>query len=42
MLLSEARPRVVVEELGRASVAISLDLYGRVLQGMDPGAADRS
>jgi integrase len=41
MLLNGEHPKVVSERLGHSSVAITLDLYSHVLEGMQEAAADR-
>jgi len=41
MLRAGIHPKVASERLGHASVAITLDLYSHLIEGMDADAADR-
>ncbi len=41
MLQAGIHPKVASERLGHASVAITLDLYSHLIEGMDADAADK-
>jgi len=41
MLQAGIHPKVASERLGHASVAITLDLYSHLVEGLDSDAADR-
>jgi integrase len=41
MLRARIHPKVASERLGHASVAITLDLYSHLVEGLDADAAER-